>query len=103
MGVYTSLFTLIWISVYTLPQFNDIIHIDKQVSTMQVLIVYFIVTVANALHSWSYYELIELTGNVWIFTFVVMEILTICIGGNRYFTRLESYSSLCYKPCLVLS
>lgn len=103
MGVYTSLFTLIWISVYTLPQFNDIIHIDKQVSTMQVLIVYFIVTVANALHSWSYYELIELTGNVWIFTFVVMEILTICIGSNRYFTRLESYFSLCYKPCLVLS
>ncbi|KAI7890859.1 uncharacterized protein EV154DRAFT_243795 [Mucor mucedo] len=64
MGVYTSLFTLIWISVYTLPQFNTIIQIDKQVSTTQVLIVYFVVTVANALHSWSYYELIELTGNV---------------------------------------
>lgn len=69
MGVYTSLFTLIWISVYTLPQFNTIIHIDKQVSTTQVLFVYFVVTVANALHSWSYYELIELTGNVNILAF----------------------------------
>ncbi|KAG2196602.1 hypothetical protein INT46_008348 [Mucor plumbeus] len=64
MGVYTSLFTWLWISLYTLPQLNDIIHIDVDTSTTKVLFMYFIVTIANALHSWSYYELIEQTGNV---------------------------------------
>jgi hypothetical protein len=64
MGVYTSIFTWIWIIVYTLPQFDDIIHIDQETTTAQVFFVYFIVTIANALHSWSYYELIEMTGNV---------------------------------------
>lgn len=64
MGVYTSLFTWLWISVYTLPQFNDIIQIDDDTSIAAVLLMYIIVTIANALHSWSYYELIEQTGNV---------------------------------------
>ncbi|KAL9537247.1 hypothetical protein MBANPS3_011950 [Mucor bainieri] len=64
MGVYTSLFTWLWISVYTLPQFDEIIHVDAETSTATVLAMYFIVTIANALHSWSYYELIERTGNV---------------------------------------
>ncbi|CAO3640094.1 unnamed protein product [Mucor fragilis] len=64
MGVYTSLFTWLWISVYTLPQFSEIIHVDAETSTAAVLAMYFIVTIANALHSWSYYELIERTGNV---------------------------------------
>ncbi|KAI9341287.1 hypothetical protein BD770DRAFT_330196 [Pilaira anomala] len=64
MGVYTSIFTWIWLAVYTLPQFHEIIQVDKNVSTAQVLFIYFVVTVANALHSWSYYELIERTGNV---------------------------------------
>jgi hypothetical protein len=64
LGVYTSIFTWIWISVYTLPQFNDIIHVDPDVCTLHVVAVYALVTMANALHSWSYYELIERTGNV---------------------------------------
>lgn len=91
--------------MYTLPQFNNIIHIDKQVSTTQVLIVYFIVTVANALHSWSYYELIELTGNVNIFIFFYqsMKIMTFFLGGNGNFTRIKSYFGLWHKPYLVLS
>ncbi|CAO3621135.1 unnamed protein product [Mucor hiemalis] len=64
MGVYTSIFTWIWISVYTLPQFDTIIHIDSDVSTLQVILVYVVITLANAIHSWNYYELIERTGNV---------------------------------------
>lgn len=64
MGVYTSIFTWIWIGVYTLPQFDTIIHIDSDVTTLQVIFVYIIITLANAIHSWNYYELIERTGNV---------------------------------------
>lgn len=64
MGVYTSIFTWIWISVYTIPQFNEIIHIDQDICTLHVVLVYAMITIANALHSWSYYELIERTGNV---------------------------------------
>lgn len=64
MGVYTSIFTWIWIGVYTLPQFDTIIHIDSDVTTLQVIFFYIIITLANAIHSWNYYELIERTGNV---------------------------------------
>jgi hypothetical protein len=64
MGVYTSVFTWLWIAFYTAPQFNDIIHVDTNTSTTSVISMYLIVTIANALHSWSYYELIERTGNV---------------------------------------
>lgn len=64
IGVYTSIFTWLWIAIYTLPQLNDIIHVDENTSTLSVILMYLIVTIANALHSWSYYELIERTGNV---------------------------------------
>ncbi|GAN06959.1 conserved hypothetical protein [Mucor ambiguus] len=64
MGIYTSLFTWLWISVYTLPQFDEIIHVDAETSTATVIAMYLLVTIANALHSWSHYELIERTGNV---------------------------------------
>lgn len=82
MGVYTSIFTWIWLAVYTLPQFHEIIHVDKNVSTAQVLFVYFVVTVANALHSWSYYELIERTGNV-------TSYLDMCFSSSSCFFLLK--------------
>lgn len=64
MGFYTSCFTWIWIVFYTLPHINEIIHLDQSTSTAEVIAFYAVITLANALHSFNYYELIERTGNV---------------------------------------
>ncbi|KAI8992068.1 hypothetical protein BDF20DRAFT_832053 [Mycotypha africana] len=64
MGVYTSCYTWIWMFIYTLPRFADIIHIDANTTTFEVTLAYTIVTVAHTLHSYNYYELIDRTGNV---------------------------------------
>lgn len=64
MGFYTSCFTWLWILFYTLPNFNELIHVDESTtSTGQVVLFYTVVTLANAIHAWNYYELIERTGN----------------------------------------
>ncbi|KAI8137569.1 hypothetical protein BJV82DRAFT_525041 [Fennellomyces sp. T-0311] len=63
-GLYCTALSLIWISIYTLPRFDSLIHIDPNVTTASVWGVYTIVTIANATHSWNYYELIDRTGNV---------------------------------------
>ncbi|KAI7901108.1 uncharacterized protein BX663DRAFT_112373 [Cokeromyces recurvatus] len=63
-GVYTSCISLVWISIYTLPRFNQLIHIKESTTIEHVCFMYILVIVANATHSWNYYELIERTGSV---------------------------------------
>ncbi|KAL4211915.1 hypothetical protein AB4K20DRAFT_1889516 [Rhizopus microsporus] len=62
-GIYTSLLSLGWIGIYTLPRFDKLIHIQGT-NTFTVLLMYIIVSVSNAVHSWNYYELIDRTGSV---------------------------------------
>jgi hypothetical protein len=64
MGIYTSIFTWIWIAVYTIPQFGDLIHVKEGTTTSSIVFTYLIITAANSLHSWNYYELIDRIGNV---------------------------------------
>ncbi|KAI8066273.1 uncharacterized protein B0P05DRAFT_475801 [Gilbertella persicaria] len=64
IGVYTSLFSWVWIMAYTLPRIDTVIHVDEHASTTHIVLMYLVVTMASALHSWNYYELIESTGNV---------------------------------------
>ncbi|KAI8391807.1 uncharacterized protein BYT42DRAFT_490813 [Radiomyces spectabilis] len=63
-GVYTTIISLLWITFYTVPRFDQLIHVDQDVSLAQVCLTYAMVVVANATHSWNYYELIERTGSV---------------------------------------
>lgn len=63
-GVYTSIISLVWIGFYTWPRLDDMIHIKEGTSLNSVYGMYLLVTVANAVHSWNYYELIDRTGSV---------------------------------------
>ncbi|CAO3702012.1 unnamed protein product [Rhizopus stolonifer] len=63
-GMYASLISLLWISVYTLPRYDQLIHIKPGTSHGQVVQVYLLVIASNSLHSWNYYELIDRTGSV---------------------------------------
>ncbi|KAI8348873.1 hypothetical protein BD560DRAFT_410515 [Blakeslea trispora] len=64
IGFYTSIFSWIWMAVYTLPRFDVIIQLDTTTNNTQVMAIYMLVIFSNAFHAWSYYELIESTGNV---------------------------------------
>ncbi|CAO3657287.1 unnamed protein product [Mucor hiemalis] len=63
-GIYTSIISLVWIGFYTWPRLDEMIHIKEGTSINTVYGMYLLVTVANALHSWNYYELIDRTGSV---------------------------------------
>lgn len=63
-GIYTSIISLVWIGFYTLPRFDDMIQIKEGTSTQSIVGIYLLVVVANASHSWNYYELIDRTGSV---------------------------------------
>lgn len=63
-GIYTSIISLVWISLYTLPRFDQLIHIKEGTALESVWFMYLLVIVANASHSWNYYELIDRTGSV---------------------------------------
>lgn len=75
-GIYTSLLSLGWIGIYTLPRFDKLIHIQGT-NTFTVLLMYIIVSVSNAVHSWNYYELIDRTGSVRSYIYIyIITILT---------------------------
>lgn len=63
-GLYTTSLTLIWITFYTIPRIDKLIHIDSHVSLQTVLTRYALITASNATHAWNYYELLDNTGNV---------------------------------------
>lgn len=63
-GIYTSIISLVWIGLYTWPRLDDMIHIKEGTSLNTVYGMYLLVTVANAVHSWNYYELIDRTDSV---------------------------------------
>jgi hypothetical protein len=63
-GIYTSIISLVWIAFYTLPRFDQIIVLKEGTTVQSVWGMYILVTLANASHSWNYYELIDRTGSV---------------------------------------
>jgi hypothetical protein len=69
--------SIIWISVYTIPKFNELIHINPEVSMQSVYGMYVLLIIASATHAWNYYELIGLTGNVSVLTVIPLFCQTI--------------------------
>ncbi|KAG0765687.1 hypothetical protein G6F57_011569 [Rhizopus arrhizus] len=63
-GMYTSLLSIIWIAVYTVPHSEQLINIKQGTTLFEVIQMYILVMVSNSLHSWNYYELIDRTGSV---------------------------------------
>ncbi|KAI9246513.1 hypothetical protein BDA99DRAFT_527114 [Phascolomyces articulosus] len=63
-GLYSTLITLIYIILYTMPHLDQLIHLDPVVPHRQIGAMYAFVTLMNACHSWNYYTLLESTGSV---------------------------------------
>ncbi|KAI8364003.1 hypothetical protein EDC96DRAFT_511492 [Choanephora cucurbitarum] len=61
-GIYTSCISCVWIGIYTLPRFSQLIQPTAPLET--VIGMYLMVSLSNACHSWNYYELIDRTGSV---------------------------------------
>lgn len=64
VGAYCTVLSVIWIMVYTVPRFDELIHVNPDVSMQSVAGMYALLIVASATHAWNYYELIGRTGNV---------------------------------------
>jgi hypothetical protein len=64
VGAYCSVLSILWILGYTLPRFDELIHVNPEVSMQSVFGMYGLLILASATHAWNYYELISRTGNV---------------------------------------
>ncbi|KAG0169539.1 hypothetical protein DFQ30_003525 [Apophysomyces sp. BC1015] len=54
----------VWIFSYTLPRLDELINLSPNTNPQTVWAMYALVIIANAMHSWNYYELIDRTGSV---------------------------------------
>ncbi|KAL1934650.1 hypothetical protein VTP01DRAFT_6832 [Rhizomucor pusillus] len=110
-GLYSTALSLIWVAVYTLPRFDQLIHVHDEVSNAEVLSMYAFVTVSNALHSWNYYELIERTGNVAtgilqglraILVYILSHAWFCTTDSAQCFTVYKGFGSILVISCVLL-
>ncbi|KAJ2958699.1 hypothetical protein NQZ79_g5731 [Umbelopsis isabellina] len=87
-------------SVYTVPKFNELIHVNPEVSMQSVYGMYGLLIIASATHAWNYYELIGLTGNVNILAIVATGILqglrAILVFGLSHIWYCSTDSAQCF-------
>ncbi|KAK4509276.1 uncharacterized protein ATC70_007626 [Mucor velutinosus] len=93
-GIYTSIISLVWISLYTLPRFDQLIHLKEGTTMDSVWFIYLLVVVANASHSWNYYELIDRTGSVATGILQGLRAVLIYIISDAWYC--ESDSAQCF-------
>ncbi|KAI8083075.1 uncharacterized protein BX664DRAFT_339766 [Halteromyces radiatus] len=94
IGMYSTVISLIWISIYTLPRYDQLIHIDDNTSNQVVWGMYLLVTVANGTHSWNYYELIDRTGSV--ATGILQGLRAVIVYGLSHAWYCSSDSAQCF-------
>ncbi|KAG2216149.1 hypothetical protein INT45_003775 [Circinella minor] len=93
-GIYTTLITLIYISLYTMPHLNQIIHLDPVVSHQKIGAMYVFVTFVNAIHAWNYFTLLESTGSV--ATGILQAIRAILVYGISHFWYCTTDAAQCF-------
>ncbi|KAI7858791.1 hypothetical protein BDC45DRAFT_497651 [Circinella umbellata] len=93
-GIYTTLITLIYISLYTMPRLNQIIHLDPAVSHQKIGVMYAFVTFVNAIHAWNYFALLESTGSV--ATGILQAIRAILVYGISHFWYCTTDAAQCF-------
>eukprot|EP01084_Bolivina_argentea_P161347 280894_1 len=67
MGFYSFLFVSLYITIYVLPNFNELFfdEINKKNGSLKIVIIgYFCYILTTFSHSWSYFKLIKLSGAV---------------------------------------
>ncbi|KAI7868254.1 hypothetical protein BDF14DRAFT_1794505 [Spinellus fusiger] len=110
-GMYATITSLVWISVYTLPRYDKLIHIDPTLPISYVWGMYALVMVANGTHAWNYYELIDKTGSV--ATGILQGLRAVLVYGishawycstdsTQCFTTYKGIGSLLVISCVLL-
>ncbi|SAL99950.1 hypothetical protein [Absidia glauca] len=93
IGMYSTVISLVWISVYTLPRYDQLIQIGST-SKQAVWGMYLLVTLANGTHSWNYYELIDRTGSV--ATGILQGLRAVIVYGISHAWYCSSDSAQCF-------
>ncbi|CEP11553.1 hypothetical protein [Parasitella parasitica] len=86
--------TFFYCILYTLPRFDQMIHIKEGTELTSVWLMYLLVIVANASHSWNYYELIDRTGSVATGILQGLRAVLIYIISDAWYC--ESDSAQCF-------
>ncbi|KAG2176518.1 hypothetical protein INT44_007181 [Umbelopsis vinacea] len=94
VGAYCTVLSVIWISVYTIPRFDELIHVSPDVSMQSIAGMYGLLILASATHAWNYYELIGRTGNV--ATGILQGLRAILVFGLSHFWYCSSDSAQCF-------
>ncbi|KAI8340700.1 hypothetical protein BC941DRAFT_511000 [Chlamydoabsidia padenii] len=99
IGMYSTVISLIWISVYTLPRYDQLIDIGTT-SKYTVFGMYALVALSSGTHSWNYYELIDRTGSV--ATGILQGLRAVLVYGLSHAWYCSSDAAQCftvYKGC----
>ncbi|CDS13104.1 hypothetical protein LRAMOSA05287 [Lichtheimia ramosa] len=110
-GLYTTMFALVYIGLYTVPHLDDMIHIQPDITRWQIFTMYSFITIVNATHSWNYYELIDRTGSV--ATGILQAVRAVLVYGISHlwycandsaqcFTVKKGFGSLLVISCVLL-
>lgn len=112
VGAYCTVLSVIWIMVYTVPRFDELIHVNPDVPMQSVAGMYALLIVASATHAWNYYELIGRTGNVsnagksssYSKLHLLFNLFLYCpfLGCHWHSTGSTSHSRVWAEPLLVL-
>ncbi|CAO3687998.1 unnamed protein product [Umbelopsis vinacea] len=94
VGAYCSVLSILWILGYTLPRFDELIHVNPEVSMQSVFGMYGLLILASATHAWNYYELISRTGNV--ATGILQGLRAILVFGLSHFWYCSSDAAQCF-------
>ncbi|KAI8366893.1 hypothetical protein BD560DRAFT_400441 [Blakeslea trispora] len=108
-GLYTSAISCLWILVYTLPRFSQLIQPTASIEA--ILGMYGLVSVSNACHSWNYYELIDRTGSVAtgilqglraVLIYVISDAWYCSSDAAQCFTPYKGLGSILVIGCVLL-
>ncbi|KAI9281492.1 hypothetical protein BY458DRAFT_498768 [Sporodiniella umbellata] len=89
-GMYASMMSSLWIGIYTLPKFNQLIHIKPGTTQLQIAQMYGLLIGSNFLHAWNHYELIENTGSVATGILQGLRAVLIYILSNALYCKTDS-------------
>ncbi|SAM05723.1 hypothetical protein [Absidia glauca] len=93
MGMYSTVMSLVWISIYTLPRYDQLIDIGVT-SKYVVWGMYLLSALSNTAHSWNYYELIDRTGSV--ATGILQGLRAVLVYGISHVWYCSSDSVQCF-------
>ncbi|OZJ04782.1 hypothetical protein BZG36_01843 [Bifiguratus adelaidae] len=90
MGLYCTSMSAIWVLFYTLPHWDELIHIKAGVASSSIWLGYLTIVLASTCHAWNYYELIDRTGSVAVGVLQGLRAILVFVISHYWFCRSDS-------------